>query len=402
MAQCAYTNNCLIAGFNSLKIETLADAPETFTAVALLNSMGNQVVLSIAGTDDATDWFKVNPTFLNPDGEPTQLFRDYVKASTDALIELSTLYPDAEITLTGHSLGGALAQLLAQATGFPATTFNAPGAAQTVPSLSLELEGLKSLANPIGKVGVTNYRIYGDLVSTIGDQIGSTITFEPPIPQWQVDSFAAGTAKAMHEMLFINERISSGASITSETGPVFTRVLGDSLIDVASGVVLNPLSLVAPVTSIVVAGQQLWIDPEDYDLYQFFVDTGSPHVQTITFPLVTQFDALFNLQTFTNDEWLSLGLFGELFQYDFGLGGVDLFRFFILDEFTNKPPGYIEPLTFGMTFVSDGTLNGTFSAASTREVTSVPEPSSLVLLLAGITSLVWTRRRHECQYLRNL
>ena len=393
MAQCAYGGACLIPKYNTVELGSLSGAPGTFAAVALVNDEDNQVVLSIRGTDDTTDWLSVNPTFIDKNGEPTDLFRDYVKAAADSLIELSSLYPDAEITLTGHSLGGALAQLLAYATGFPATTFNAPGAAQVIQKLEPQLSGLSSLSNPLGSLGVTNYRLYGDLVSTIGAQVGSTITYEPPIERWKIDSFPGGTAKPMHEMLFLSERIINNGPTTEDIGPVFTETLADVFFDLAQGV-YGPSALISPITSAVIAGQQIWVDPEDYDLYQFTVDPGSPNVRSLIFPFISQFDALFDLQALINDEWSSLGYFDELYEYDFGSEGVDRFKFFVVDENTYLPPSYIEPLTFGMTFVADGVMSGNVVALSTRVANTIPTPTTLALFALGLTVLVWSRHKN--------
>jgi putative lipase involved disintegration of autophagic bodies len=42
-------------------------------------------------------------------------------------LDLYKRYPDAEIWVTGHSLGGALASLLGQTFGLPTVTFESPG-----------------------------------------------------------------------------------------------------------------------------------------------------------------------------------------------------------------------------------------------------------------------------------
>ncbi|WP_223868719.1 lipase family protein, partial [Paenibacillus sp. UASWS1643] len=54
-------------------------------------------------------------------GPDNQLYEaeDYVK-------EMQSKYPDADFTLTGHSLGGANAQYAAVYTGLDAVTFSAP------------------------------------------------------------------------------------------------------------------------------------------------------------------------------------------------------------------------------------------------------------------------------------
>ena len=53
--------------------------------------------------------------------------------------------PGTTITLTGHSLGGAIAQVVGQATGLTTVVFNAPGAAQVYGGLSSSLQSISSV-----------------------------------------------------------------------------------------------------------------------------------------------------------------------------------------------------------------------------------------------------------------
>lgn len=63
----------------------------------------------------------------------------------DDLIEV---YPDANIWLTGHSLGGALASLLGATYGFPAVTFECPGERLAASRLHLPLPPSPPLSIP--------------------------------------------------------------------------------------------------------------------------------------------------------------------------------------------------------------------------------------------------------------
>jgi pimeloyl-ACP methyl ester carboxylesterase len=64
------------------------------------------------------------------------------------------------IVLTGHSLGGALAKIVASRTGLVAVAFNAPGIA-----------GLRGIGGRLG--GIVNINSTGDLVSRTGRSTGS-------------------------------------------------------------------------------------------------------------------------------------------------------------------------------------------------------------------------------------
>lgn len=51
----------------------------------------------------------------------------YYHAALNVFRNVSSIYPDANIWLTGHSLGGALSSLVGRTYGVPAVTFEAPG-----------------------------------------------------------------------------------------------------------------------------------------------------------------------------------------------------------------------------------------------------------------------------------
>lgn len=63
----------------------------------------------------------------------------YYPAATDLFNNLTLMYPTSNIWLTGHSLGGSLASLLAITFGVPCVTFEAPGDLQAARRLHLPL-----------------------------------------------------------------------------------------------------------------------------------------------------------------------------------------------------------------------------------------------------------------------
>ena len=66
---------------------------------------------------------------------------------------VSIAYPTATISVTGHSLGGALADYLGAETGFQTVTFNAPG-----------IIGLVDTS--VTSSNITNYVMANDIVGT--------------------------------------------------------------------------------------------------------------------------------------------------------------------------------------------------------------------------------------------
>ena len=314
------------------------------------------------------------------------------------LRSLTQQYPNAEITLTGHSLGGAIAQVLADASALSAITFNAPGARETLTSFGTTVSNLIGpIQSKPASQEITNYRVYGDLVSGVGDQIGRSVTLAPPIPSWQVDLVPFGTAKAMHEITTVFERLFNNAPTSTDFGPTLQSIAlaagAMQTIYVNTGFTTGIYGAILPITNLLVgAGDALFIDPQDLDLYHFAADPGSPNVRTVTFPFLLNLDARFNLEWLVGNSWTSLGLFGELDTYDFGIVGVDQFRFFILDSNTWLRPTAVEPFAFGVTFASEGVFNGMVTASATTAA-SVPEPATLSLFGLGLTCLIILRRR---------
>lgn len=89
--------------------------------------------------------------------------------------------PGVPISYTGHSLGGAHAQVQAATTGGRAVTFGAPGVRFAV------------TAAQASGASVTNYVIPGDLVGMSGQHIGQTVLVQPTI----VTAFKSGVVGAV-------------------------------------------------------------------------------------------------------------------------------------------------------------------------------------------------------------
>lgn len=82
------------------------------------------------------------------------------------------------ISVTGHSLGGGLAQLAADVFGFGGMTFDAPGVDQLTTGTAAEqfTQFFTNTGESFGHMpaGFTNLTVFGSVVSSIGDHIGTT------------------------------------------------------------------------------------------------------------------------------------------------------------------------------------------------------------------------------------
>lgn len=151
-----------------------------------LDDGSKERVLAIAGTDlgfgskrevvDTTRdfWTDATQALKDPDGlPPTQ----YTEALTETLRQMQQAQKDGvPLSITGHSLGGGLAQYASLMTGTPATVFNS---APLGPSTRAQLP------RDVDDSLITNVRTEGDLVSEgaqhvrNGKQYGEQVVIKP-------------------------------------------------------------------------------------------------------------------------------------------------------------------------------------------------------------------------------
>jgi len=96
-----------------------------FFACAYIHENGRELIVAFRGTDDLSDALTDVTIFLGK--FPNQAINAEI-ALKDILSKNKNI---KSIYLTGHSLGGGLASLMADAHNLPAVTFNAPGMARS-------------------------------------------------------------------------------------------------------------------------------------------------------------------------------------------------------------------------------------------------------------------------------
>lgn len=395
LSESAYSGPSTLDTYQEISIDGIDPCSDTGVCVRVYSSIeSDNIVLVIRGSTTAEDWTGANPTFINPTGRPTDTYREYISQAASSLNTLESQFPDTPITLTGHSLGGSIAEILADASGYNATIFNAPGAASTVPYLSAELSPISDNSRPSI---IEHYRMYGDLISGVGEHLQDPITLEAPISEHIVDNHPYIMLKPMHNIRTVRESLENDTLISEEFGNTFETlslgIIQHTFLEI-SEIPLGMNEIHIPIVDLAVAlNSALHIDPENMDYYHFSADPGSPNIRTITFPMLFESDVLFNLEVLIEDSWTSLGLFDELETYDFGLTGVDLFQFHILDNITQLAPESIESFAFSVTFASEGIFNGQVTAMQT--MSSVPEPSTLIILASGFISIGITRLKRK-------
>jgi len=157
---------------------------------------GNEIVIVYAASNDQEDLENLKQIVAGNAGVP---FYDTMPTQLQDAINLykkaKELYPTANISITGHSLGGALAEQVGYITGEKAVTFGAPGMAYTLPQLTVDYVentlGLQDEYTWLNASQITNYSNMNDPVGSIGTRLGTTLWYVPQPISSNEDAYAA-------------------------------------------------------------------------------------------------------------------------------------------------------------------------------------------------------------------
>ena len=185
---------------------------------------GNDIAISYRGTDSARDfWGSDRRMYLK------ELPEQY-KNANEVYQQIRHAYPNANITVTGHSLGGSLAQLVSAENGCPAVTFNAYGTNDILKNTGiyntkdLNIINYGNINDPVfnssytkhpGRSFVTNTDLHPDKIYEVGHQ------YNPHIPAHKIENMSSLDDAVEIEPKFISSKNNSPFQLYAEK--TFTR-----------------------------------------------------------------------------------------------------------------------------------------------------------------------------------
>jgi len=164
LSRAAYADNSAEVPKDWEIIATRENNATDFAATAFRNTKTDEIVLAYRGTDstwkNTTDWTQNNLTIA---------FHHVPNQFDDALSfynEVAGANKDKTISVTGHSLGGILAQLVGACTLKDTVTFNSIGVLHLLDDLNIPLEEGLNYSN------ISNYSLENDILHKVHNKMG--------------------------------------------------------------------------------------------------------------------------------------------------------------------------------------------------------------------------------------
>jgi Domain of unknown function (DUF4214)/Lipase (class 3) len=333
-----------------------------FEAVAYINAADDSIVITFRGTQINDYKTLLNNIFVDASfalGNPTPQLVDYVKSAVSFVQSVYAIaqsqYPGASITLTGHSLGGALAQLIGEVSHLTTVAFNAPGAGGAL------FQNLQSYLSPVQNLGAggtdTNYRVSGDQFSLFGTPLGQTVTIKSP--------YTSDTASLPDVIAHVLDNHGVGSKgyqdafkNLQDPTQYTLGVAGPNYVSAVQAALQSPLGNDVRIAVDVAAGVTLAFDPAAGTAFVFTEDGGSPNFASIELPFEPGVGA-YNVRYETGTSWSAFQQVqpGVLDILPAGVVGIE---FDPLDA-SSQPVQISAGFLFTASFASDGHFSGTLT-----------------------------------------
>ena len=204
----------------------------SFAAYAYRNKETNEIVIAFRGTDDLGDWTGANQDILRGKWTPQMsLAMEFVNK-----VRNSDAASDTHIYVTGHSLGGALAQLSSQMFGLDGMTLDPLAAEKLLHTPEFRKYALELTQNPQGLGMPESFVNYGVTDSFVSNATGKQLGQLQPVPGMDLPGKelgkAAVVAAIIHPVAGMASLIASdqiGSKHSSIPGSQTVRMLAEAV-----------------------------------------------------------------------------------------------------------------------------------------------------------------------------
>jgi hypothetical protein len=255
---------------------------------AYLSADQSQLVFAFRGTDKA-HWVAglkdAVADFGFRDKRPNKELESFVSEAASFVQQVLDQHkgiPLKSVTLTGHSLGGALVQFISETTGLQAVVFGAPGGKALLNQLKSN-PALASLAKKYHGIGGsdTNYRIYGDQLSLFGQQYRDPITLPHRLSNSEIEAHPIKYLLEPHDIDLMTYQIANNAQSNPEgdLGPT----LGEQILDKTTTIIKQSDLIYLIGTAVSNAAEYKIFDPGRAADFVYSVNSG-PLMNCVALP----------------------------------------------------------------------------------------------------------------------
>lgn len=337
--------------FDATQTNTI-DEIDGFRGVIYSNSDHSQVVIAFRGTNPKDiENLLADGSWV---GLPSTELQNYFDFAVYLLEQAEILYPNARISLTGHSLGGALAELVGEASHLSVTAFDAPGAQDFYSTLLSTLSTNdpttgQALANQRASRPSqvdTSYRLYGDIVSTVGSPIGTAVTLPWPGDPNDLNALDHHSISLLDSQIhrFAQGKIAPLPNGIDEPGKA------PEILVTALGAISAAVKALVPYFG----------DPPGNSDFILTQSQGSPTIESIQLPILPGIQS-YAVRYETGSSWSA---FERVWPAQWqAASDANSVEFIPLDS-TGHSVSVTDPVMFGLVFGATGTVNATLTSSN--------------------------------------